>query len=260
MARNHRARETKTPRSQSQKPAAKARRPRFDWNLLEDCVMLHSIVKRLCSGDSPSLNTFRELEDDLGKDFYSFETLRRRWFRVEDRCESVLQDRQNWPPRRRWDSDERGSLEWDNDIEDKEDYPTPESSSTYRGDYSPATDNSPTPIRGRFSDQRGRNDRDRSASPSRAHPRHGRQQASAPTRSLPGRSVSRRAPVTRAPAPDRRQAHTVSRTATASRGPARQPTSGANQSPMVLRDCRQRRRVRQYEESLSPVEAGLSRR
>ncbi|OOF95888.1 hypothetical protein ASPCADRAFT_207221 [Aspergillus carbonarius ITEM 5010] len=64
------------------------KRPPFNWDPIEDSIMLHSIVKVLSPTGFPR-GLFKQLQQHLGEKYYSAETLRKRWWQVNGICEVI---------------------------------------------------------------------------------------------------------------------------------------------------------------------------
>ncbi|PWY94930.1 hypothetical protein BO94DRAFT_530826 [Aspergillus sclerotioniger CBS 115572] len=258
MARSRPARETKTPRRTSQEPQAKLKRPCFKWNKLQDCIMLHGIIKILHPKGFPQ-NTFKKLEKELGDQYHSDDTLRKRWYIVNDKCDTVKEDRKHRSPENVVWVTESESEEEDGNMRDidrggresgEHYFLSPKSTPGFREDYSPESQTSRTLSPSPHSRPRSRLPEEEPITPTqpsrRSQTRYAQRQRTAPNYSSwerPGRSNPPPPPV-KTPGPIRRY-----------RGaPQGQLTPGDDQTPKGPKsDYRRRRRVERVEESVSPL-------
>ncbi|PYI03807.1 hypothetical protein BO78DRAFT_190601 [Aspergillus sclerotiicarbonarius CBS 121057] len=258
MARSRPARETKAPRRPLQEPQAKVKRPSFKWNKLQDCILLHGLIKILHPKEFPR-STFKQLEKELGDKYHSNDTLRKRWHIVNDKCETVKEDRKSRSPENIvWVTESESEAEDYNmrDIdrgnrESGEQYfLSPKSTPGLKDDYSPVSETSRTMSPSPHHHSRSNRPREEPITPTqpsrRSQTRYAQRLRAAShhsSREQPAHS-NPPPPPAKTPGPNRR-----------SNGPPpRQLTPGNDQTPRGPRsDYRRRRRVERVEESVSPL-------
>ncbi|RAL02428.1 uncharacterized protein BO80DRAFT_423858 [Aspergillus ibericus CBS 121593] len=258
MAKSRPARENKAPRRPPQESQAKIKRPSFKWNRLQDCILLHGLIKILHPKDFPG-SIFKQLEKELGDQYHSNDTLRKRWYIVNDKCEIVKEDRKNrspenivWVTESESEAEDYNMREIDHrDQESGEQYfPSPQSTPGVKDDYSPVSETSRTLSPSPHHPSRSNRSREEPVTPTqpsrRSQTRYAQRLRAAPHHS------SREQPARSNPAPP--PAKTPGPTRRGNGPPPRQLTPGNDQTPRGPRsDFRRRRRVERVEESVSPL-------